>query len=597
MKSSFTLHLVLNITIVFVLIVVFFVVYNNFLLDKSLMVLEASLQNLKAGDALGIGLLINIDNVNEIIKDDFDEVRLAKLDYLGSTIFDRTDTDDTQIILSDLMGGGSQQKSNILHTLDNSVLALRRGIGKAFGSGADENLLRRRMEKAIKAHSSGNLNTAKDLYVSTIKAAATSRYADIAKALMVSLDKQLLTRQQRDRLILTINQMSDTTQMMDANFKLGQLEIQLLDFNQAATYFIKVFESSDDPALIVRSKFYLGWTSKQSGNLDESLKYFNELLQETKDEKLILNSKLQIANIYKRKKEFKKAAELYRGLAQEYKDSELAPTTLVLSKFTYMFDLNDMDKANEVTAELIKNYPAAGISEAARIKVKTEEDPFARLTGSPEGLGDSQLTTLWLRLPILSQAFRAAESAAARYAALMIEASIDRAIARGLDKNDILIIEIDPSFITNYVTARLKNVVSRLNLALIDFAITFPRNDHMKVSGSIKVGPKNFNFYIVGKIELKRHAEFDIIRGEYNPERWIVFTLSEGKFGPFKIPVNVANRMFKKAHKLFNQKQIFRIEDFSLSASKVYFSGPLLYTQDQLKIEKGTLDRYLTLYD
>src|SRR3989338_55812 len=103
MRISSSINPLLSVISTIFLLVIFFIGYNNFLLDKSLLALDVSLQSLKAGDTLGVGLLLNIENSAEVAKDNFDESLMARLDYLSTTISERATTKDVQIVLSDLM--------------------------------------------------------------------------------------------------------------------------------------------------------------------------------------------------------------------------------------------------------------------------------------------------------------------------------------------------------------------------------------------------------------------------------------------------------------------------------------------------------------
>ena len=380
-KIPFLLSLTVKIFVILLLFVIFFVGYNSLILDKSLAALDASLQTLKTGDALGIGLLLDVDSVNEIIKEDFNQSRLSKLDYLSSTIIERAESQDVQILLSGLIEERSSKRANFLKTLDNSVLTFRRNLNKtAIFSQRNREKIKNDLEDAIDQHYKGDFEEAKALYQDIIKMAGTSHYADIARALLENLEKQVALKNRRNKLLIDLEQLTDTNDISLASYELGLIEIQLLDFHKAKDYFTKVQEISVDPNLIARANFYLGWTSKQEGNLEQGIEYFNQLLQAPADENLVIGSKFQIADSFKRKGEFEKAAELFRDLAKKHSESAAASLFLTFSKFTYIFDLDKSHKANEITAELIEYYPASELLETTRKELKVEQSPLDYLT-------------------------------------------------------------------------------------------------------------------------------------------------------------------------------------------------------------------------
>ncbi len=562
------------------------------------MALDASLQSLRRGDTLGVALLLNISSAGEVAKEDFDESRLVKLDYLNSAIFERTISKDVQMVLSNLIDKKAERRPNILKPLDASALTFKKGLSNmsAFVGRKRTQQLREDLKDAVAVHRNGDFSRAGSLYVDIIKSGATSRYADIAKALSINLNKQSLLKEECDKLVSGLNRLTDINDILKTYFRLGLLKTQLLNFNQARDYFSKVLDIAPDSDLATKAKFYLGWTNKQAGDLDQSIKYFKDLIRESKEEKLILTSRFQIADAFKRKGDYEKAAELFRDLAHKHGDSAVAPTSLMFSKFTYVFDLNDLDKANQITAELIRDYSGSALLELSREQLETKQIPFEQLTKAWEELRGEAVARAWLTVPVLGRALRLGEDTAAWYAVYMIEGSIDVATRRNLDKGEDLIINVDPEFLTNYVRKGLNRAARMAGLSVTGFKLEFPRKDHIQVSGFVKIGPINFKFYVLGRMALEKHIEMDLIKGEYNHQKWIIFAILEGKLGPFNAPVNIANKLIGKAHRVFNQKQVFKIERFSLSRDKIYFAGPLRYAQDELKRQRNLLDQYLRLY-
>lgn len=599
MKTPLLLRPAIRVASIICIVVIFFIVYNNFLLDKSLAALDVSLQALKMGETAGASLLLNIDSVNEVTKPDFDESRVAKLDYVGSTIKERSTTEDVGIVLSNLIDEKKKQKMNLVKVLDNATLALKRTTSAGASAITAKDKKRRvkeLLEEATAAHYKGEFDRAKTLYLEIIDKSGATYYGNIAKALLASLDKQSAILQKRTELTSQLKQLSDKIQILDACLELGKLEMQLFNFPQAIDYFDRILQEPAGPEIAAKAKFYMAWANKQTGNLDKSMVYFEELINESKDEKFITTSRFQVADTLKRKGEFEKAAQMFKDLAQQHSDSKMAPVSLIFSKYTYLFDLNDTEKANEVAMELISSHPDSDLLESVRKQTKIKGSPLEKLTTTKEAVGEDALTKLWSTVPVLKDALKLAEEAAVWYAIYMIEGSIDLAIQQNIKKGDDLIIDIDPAFLTNYVKKGLDRAATAAGLSMSGFMLEFPERGYIKVSGFVKIGPKNFKFYVLGRMTLERHIEMDFIKGEYNPEKWIILTVLEGKLGSFNAPVSIANKIMAKAHKVFNQKQVFKIERFSLTKEKIYFAGPVLYTQDELKRQRNLLDQYLKIY-
>lgn len=596
MKSSLSLKLTLRIASVIFSLVLFFIIYNNFLLDKSLAALDVSLQGLKTGETLGISLLLNINSATEITKSEFDESRLAKLDYLNSTIFQRGGSKDAQIILSDLIDEKKRQRPDFLRALDAPAMVLKRGISNTFARGGGEQQIKRDLKEAADAHNKGDFIKAKSLYTNIIASGGISRYIDIAKALLLDLNKQLVLEDEYNKLTSELKRLVAPDELARTYFKLGLLETQLLNFNKARDYFNKVLEVAPTSDLAARSKFYLGWVNKQFGDFTNSVKYFTESIQESKEKKIIISSKFQIADTFKRQGEFEKAAELFRDISHKHADSKIAPVVLTFSKFTYLFDLKDVDKSNEIAAELIREHPGSALLESSRQQLELKESPLEQLTKGKEVETEDALSRIWSSTPILGQALRLAEDVTAWYAIYMIEGSIDQALQKNIGKGETLVIEVDQEFLTNYVRKGLQQAASRTGFTLSGFMLQFPKKDQVKIGGFVKIGPANFEFSVLCGMIFEKHIEMDLIKGEYNPVRWVILTALEGRLGQFKVPMGLANRMMGKANRVFNQKQIFEINDFSLTEGRIYFAGPLRFTQEELKLQRNLLDQYIKLY-
>ncbi|MFH0732142.1 MAG: hypothetical protein V2A72_04360 [Candidatus Omnitrophota bacterium] len=593
MKIPFSISLIAKIALIVVFFIILFIVYNNFVLDKSLAALDASLQTMGTGEASGIGLLLNVDSISEVVKGNFDESRLATLDYLDTSIQEGGGSVDTQIILSNLINEKAGDRPEFLRALDNYALVIKRGIRNIFGlKDEKEQELKESLVEAVEAHHEGDVNKAASLYADIIRSAGVSQYGDIAKALLENLNKQALLREQRDKLAAELKQLSDSDEISNAYLEIGLVETQLLDFDQAKYYFNKVLETTPSSPLVTKAKFYLGWISKQTGQLEESMKYFQELLNESTDEKMVLSSKLQIADAFKRKGDVVKAAQLYRSAAHEHGDSKVASESLTLSKFAYLFNLKDPKKANEVSAELMTQYPNSSLSASAG-KINTGRVSLEGLPMPEKGFKEKALQQIRATVPAVDKALIWGEDVSSKFALNIIKDGIDKAIKKNISKGSRLTIDVDPNFIVESLEQTLKSAASSKGFGFTGFTLKFPKPNYLEADGFLKIGPTNFKFYTLIKLSFVDNSKIYFAdKLEYNPKNWTIATILEAKLGLIPIPVNSANNVLIKAHKIFNQKQIFVIDDFSLTQSRMYFTGILRLTQEELLIELNSLNEY-----
>ncbi|GEM_PF-6427533 len=597
MKSPLYVKTAARLILVISGIVVFFIIYNNFLLDKSLAALDASLNTLKASDSAAVGLLLNIKAADEITKENFNDGLVAGLDYLNTVIAQRPDSDDAQIILSNLINSSKDQRPPLLNMLDSSSIKIKQILQGVIAPAAKAKQLQaiEAIKQAIKAHTAGDFLKAKELYQQAIKNAPDVNYAYVANGLLTELEQQIALENKRDEIRNALKSITDQNKILVDYIELGLIEIQLLNYAAADECFNKVIETAPQSDTAVKAKFYLGWSSKQQGDLDKSLKNFEEIENLPSNEKFYLSTKLQVADVFKKKGDYEKAARMYRDLSKEKQAQPVADVSLALASFTYLFDLNDADTANEIAAELIKSYPASKLLEATRVKLKGKPGALKQLTEGDEGK-EGNLAKMWTTTPILKQASAAAEEVAACYAVYMIEGSIKSALTQNLQKDDIFTTDLDSEFLNNYVKKRLQQVASKTGAVLSGFTITFPQKDRISVSGYLQIGPKNFKFQVTGEMKLDKRKIMDYIKNEYTPQDWITFTIINGEFGPFKIPTELFNKVLGKAHRIFNQKQVFKIDNFSLQNGRIFMSGALRFSPEELKRQQNMLDEYVRLY-
>lgn len=156
--------------------------------------------------------------------------------------------------------------------------------------------------------------------------------------------------------------LKDKDELQEVYFELANIYTQLLEFDKAKETYRTVIELDPEAKLAKRSQFNLAWNEKLQGNLDEAIKMFENLSQTAGEEKLITFSKYQMAEIYKKKGDYLKAVAIYQEIAGQQYDEDLSNMAWLQTGYTYLYDLKEYEKTKEIfdrTKELLKGTEVA----------------------------------------------------------------------------------------------------------------------------------------------------------------------------------------------------------------------------------------------
>jgi tetratricopeptide (TPR) repeat protein len=144
-----------------------------------------------------------------------------------------------------------------------------------------------------------------------------------------------------------IKTIKNAGRLQDAYYELANVYTQLSEFSKAKEIYQKAIEAEPETDLARKSQFNMAWNEKTRGNLDEAIKEFEEISQSAPQKEVGTFSKYQVADILRKKGEYEKAIALYGEVARERPESELASVSDYLVGYTYLYDVKDFEKAKE----------------------------------------------------------------------------------------------------------------------------------------------------------------------------------------------------------------------------------------------------------
>jgi len=144
--------------------------------------------------------------------------------------------------------------------------------------------------------------------------------------------------------------LTDKIQIQRAYFELGTVYTKLKDFTKAREAFQEAAEVDPATGLAKKSLFNIAWNEKYRGNYEEALKQF-DVLAKSEDKELSSYSEYQIADCFKKKGELEKAEGLFREIGRKYPREEFAQLATFQAGYINLYDLSDLEKAKKVFEE------------------------------------------------------------------------------------------------------------------------------------------------------------------------------------------------------------------------------------------------------
>lgn len=440
-------------------VLLFFSLYNRFLLDANLRNLKNSLTVLDAATGVGQAeaalLLVDQTLVAEMAKEELDLASIGVLQYaqgaLSGSAPDRLPV-DAQAMLGTLtqereaaqagprafLGAVS---SRIERTISGAGLFPRgRKADKAF-----EEINPVRLSEAIGLERAGSLDQAaaayrgliadypnyagrgtlklrlgavlqrlgrpdeaQRLYREALKEEREPKEISVARALLESLASAQKLQASAQKLERRLPSLGSGPERQEALFRLGSLRLQLSSLEKAAQAFREAALADPEGELARPSLFKQAWCLKRLGRLREAFGPFQEIVRREPAGSWAAAARQQMAEIYKAQGAYAEALKMYDELIAQSKDDALVALALAQAGATAMYDLRDSVKALAYFEKLSDRFPASSFSGAGDQMKRLEADKAALLAGAASrSLGAGSPFFGWVRkvLPAFVQTF------------------------------------------------------------------------------------------------------------------------------------------------------------------------------------------------
>ncbi|MFH1753641.1 MAG: tetratricopeptide repeat protein [Candidatus Omnitrophota bacterium] len=405
----------------FILLVIFFSVYNVFLIDRTLESMKFSLdeaaQAYSIDDLDGLDVLVSDAVMEEIEPHEINSIAMGNLEYTQRVLTSAKgykQIKDMRRALDIAIKNTEEERGPILTFLDKINGYIQMGIYalsnliKPSDQGepietqelakedielynkAKEFELQSKLQEAAEYYGDfiqrcpkyekialvklrtaytyqklGQENKAQSLYRDIIKNHPLAREADISRMQLYKISRTNIYRTSIGDLLIKASELpeSEKETRQEIYYNIGMLYTKLYNSIEARKFYRRSHELQPDSEMAYKSRFNSAWLEKTNYNLEESADEFLKLAQENAPEGIAVDARHQVANIYQQEGKYEEAIEIYTDLAEEYKDEKISSFFLFQAGASYMYDLNDQDKAEEVFSKLKKEYPSSPYGE------------------------------------------------------------------------------------------------------------------------------------------------------------------------------------------------------------------------------------------
>jgi len=171
-----------------------------------------------------------------------------------------------------------------------------------------------------------------------------------------------------------IRTLEDKTKQQEAYYELANVYTKLLQFDKAKEAFKAAIALDPGTILAQKCSFNLAWNEKYRGNFDEAAKQFESLSRESANKEIKSFSEYQLADSLKKKGEYEKAAEIFQGIGKKYPREEFAQLATFQSGYINLYDITDLENAKKVFEE------AKALFGDTSIVRQVEKEAFSNIT-------------------------------------------------------------------------------------------------------------------------------------------------------------------------------------------------------------------------
>jgi len=206
----------------------------------------------------------------------------------------------------------------------------------------------------------GEYDVATKLYNEVVREHPNTKESNIANVFLDTLKRKGELSKEINLLIVESHKLPDheIIKKQEIFYKIGKIYLELFNLKEATKFFKRAVSLDPESLMATKAQYSMAWLLKEQKDLEGSLAIYSKLAAERPDETMAFDSLYQVATIQHAKGNYQEFISLSLKLAEQYKAyPTIASLCLFQAGASYMYDLNNPEKANEIFARLVKQYP------------------------------------------------------------------------------------------------------------------------------------------------------------------------------------------------------------------------------------------------
>ncbi|GEM_PF-1571141 len=605
------------------LLVLFFLLYNTFLVDRNLEMLKLSLSSVALAQTTStvsyIGPIMQYQSIGELSSQVLAVKEFIDLEYT-SNILQTSTTDravaDVRVVLETVVKERQEKRPIILRWADR-LMPIIKAPYRAFKrakeqrpSGNIEPELLDQITKyesagdykeAIKAykdminrfprkaetpslilrlgyllHKQGEISEAQNYYENVTKDFPNLPEATIAKELKSALANMPALITEADSVLNKALTTKDQTMKQMLYYKAGLLQLKAYDFRNAIKSFKKTIETPADNRISDQAYSRMATCQSMLGAIEESKNLLQQIDESSASDSLKMQAKFQLAAIYRQQGDFEKTCSLMEQFIEENEDSSLVPHVMFQQGSIYLFDLKHLSKAKEIFKKLRMEFPASPFSYPGTSFVSKyiDIDVLHRVSESEKSI----FATPWFSRFLPKKVKEIVSDSAVRFTKRVTDGVKDIVIQEEMVKGDYGTIDLTEKRLNKYVKdwfLKDKGTTAK------DVSVEFLGESRLRATGKVPLNTI-IGFGSTAPVEISIEGVFKKV--SLRPPQWeddakrknyITYSVESARIANIPILPAMFDIAVTPSEIHFNKDFPLEFEEFELNKQKILFRGPV----------------------
>ncbi|MFH1867948.1 MAG: tetratricopeptide repeat protein [Candidatus Omnitrophota bacterium] len=610
------------------LIVSFFIIYNSFLVDRSIESLKFSLYDVNSAEAANsayhVAPLVEVQFVGELSSSAPSSEELINLGYTSGVLEGSSPerkVKDAGAVMEEVIRSRESKRNSILRFFDKINNSINKFLRKmpflkrtkvSAGPGIDQAILKKINEhenkgdfnEAIKLyrdtikrflnyaqtpslilrlgyllHRIGRFKEAEELYTEIATRFPNTPEARVTGELMDILKKRSLIDKESDEIISMIAAAENEAIKQQLYYKKGLAELSVLNLEDSKKSFNKAISILPEGDIADKARFRMGVCERLLGQLDSSLESFKNLADIATNPELKMQSLHQLAQVYQQKGDYDKSTSSLENMLKGYNDKAIVPLLLFQLGSTYLYDAKDPAKAKKIFEELRIQFPGRLLVFPGTSFVSDELD-LDVLPEMPEEI-EMLMSKSWLEKVLPEETLRRIEARALGVSSYVIQTAKNTISEQEEDDDEnqedgkkdkedkLFTVEVTQNMANKYVQEDGSGAEDNLS-------IEYSGAQQMKVYSNITLpGGKIVRGYLSGAFKMVSMVKEPYwVEGEKR-QNYIIFTVDECRVGNIMVPPDIMNAVLRSSIENFNADFPLDIQEFNLTKDTIMLAGPV----------------------